>query len=531
MDRLGVRLALAIGGAIAVVIVVAGILVNVVVGSRFSQYLTQEQADRRDQAAAVLADAFHLDGSLSVTPLEVRQLAAAAGGPIAIYDASGRLIARSAGFGAALGGPVDSSSIVVAGQAVGRLAVQSRGLTAAAVRTASVAFRRAIDQTLLIAGLIAVLFSVAVALAMGLRMTRPLSAMAASAHRLWGGDLSTRVPVPGDREGHELAVAFRRAIDQTLLIAGLIAVLFSVAVALFMGLRLTRPLSAMAAGAHRLGSGDLSTRVPVPTDREGHELAVAFNSMAESLQRSEQLRRQAASDLAHEIATPVTVLTTQLDALADGVVPVTPEQLAATRETAGEVSRLVGDLHDLAAAEGAALLRAPERVDLVALAADAAAAVLTLYGQEGVALVRPEAAPGPETPAGQAATAPRPTTSPVTAFVDPRQVGRALQNLLTNAAVYTPAGGSVRLGVAREGGVARIRVADTGPGIPPEHQARVFERFYRADPARARRSGQPAGTGIGLTVARELARANGGDVRIESSSPAGTTFVLELPVT
>ena len=463
MDRLGVRLALAIGGAIAVVIVLAGILVNVVVGSRFSQYLTQEQTDRRDQAAAVVADAYRVDGSLSLTALEVRQLAAAAGGPIAIYDASGDLIARSAGFGAALGGPVDSSRIVVAGQTIGRLAVQSRGLTAAAVRTAS--------------------------------------------------------------------VAFRRAIDQTLLIAGLVAVLFSVAVALFMGLRLTRPLSTMAAGAHRLGSGDLSTRVPVPTDREGHELAVAFNSMAESLQRSEQLRRQAASDLAHEIATPVTVLTTQLDALADGVVPVTPEQLAATRETAGEVSRLVGDLHDLAAAEGAALLRAPERVDLVALAADAAAAVLTLYGQEGVALVRPEAAPGPETPAGQAATAPRPTTSPVTAFVDPRQVGRALQNLLTNAAVYTPAGGSVRLGVAREGGVARIRVADTGPGIPPEHQARVFERFYRADPARARRSGQPAGTGIGLTVARELARANGGDVRIESSSPAGTTFVLELPVT
>ncbi len=476
MDRLGVRLALAIGGAIAVVIVLAGILVNVVVGSRFSQYLTQEQADRRDQAAAVIADAYRSDGSLSLTALEVRQLAAAAGGPIAIYDASGGLIARSAGFGAALGGPVDSSPIVVAGQAVGRLAVQSRGLTAAAVRTAS--------------------------------------------------------------------VAFRRAIDQTLLIAGLIAVLFSVAVALFMGLRLTRPLSAMAAGAHRLGSGDLSTRVPVPTDREGHELAVAFNSMAESLQRSEQLRRRAASDLAHEIATPVTVLTTQLDALADGVVPVTPEQLAATRETAGEVSRLVGDLHDLAAAEGAALLRAPERVDLVALAADAAAAVQALYGQEGVALVGPGPSTGPPSQPGEPGAAADGRGSPgrsgppavpsvpvalIVSLVDPRQVGRALQNLLTNAAVYTPAGGSVRLSVTREGRVARIRVADTGPGIPPEHQARVFERFYRADPARARRSGQPAGTGIGLTVARELARANGGDVRIESSSPAGTVFVLELP--
>lgn len=446
MDRLGVRLALAIGGAVAVVIVVAGILVNILVGSRFSQYLAQEQTARRDQAAALLADAYRFNGSLALTPLEVRQLATAAGGPVAIYDASGHLVARSAGLGAALGGPVESTPIVVGGQTVGRLAVQSRGLAAAVVRTAS--------------------------------------------------------------------DAFRRAIDQTLLIAGLVAVSVSVGVALFMGLRMTRPLSAMAAAAHRLGSGDLATRVPVPTDREGHELATAFNSMAESLQRSEQLRRQAASDLAHEIATPVTVLTTQLDALADGVVPATADQLAATRETAGEVARLVGDLHDLAAAEGASLLRAPERVDLLPLAADAVAAVQALYQQEGVALLGPALI----------------GAGPVRAEIDPRQVGRALQNLLTNAALHTPAGGTVRLSVAREGPLARIRVADTGPGIPPEHQARVFERFYRADPARARRPGQPGGTGIGLTVARELARANGGDVRIEASSTQGTTFVIELPV-
>ncbi len=445
MDRLGVRLALAIGGAVAVVIVLAGILVNILVGSRFSQYLTQEQTARRDQAAALVADAYRLNGSLSLTALELRQLATAAGGPVAIFDASGNLVERSAGLGAALGGPVDSSPIVVHGQTVGRLDVQSRGLAAAVVQTASTAFRRAIDQTLLVAGLVAVVVSVLVALAMGLRMTRPLSDMASA--------------------------------------------------------------------SHRLGGGDLSTRVPVPTDREGHDLALAFNSMAESLQRSEQLRRQAASDLAHEIATPVTVLTTQLDAMADGVVPATADQLAATRETAGEVARLVGDLHDLAAAEGASLLRAPERMDLLAIATDSAAAVQALYGQQGVALLGPAVI----------------GAGPVRVEADPRQMGRALQNLLTNAAVYTPAGGTVRLSVAREGGAARIRVADTGPGIPPEHQARVFERFYRADPARARRPGQPGGTGIGLTVARELARANGGDVRIESSSPQGTTFVIELP--
>lgn len=471
MDRLGVRLALAIGGAVAVVIVLAGILVNVVVGSRFSQYLSQEQAARRDQVVAILADEYRATGSLDLTGLEVRQLAAAVGGPVAIRDASGTLVARSAGFGAPLGGPIDATPIVVGGQTVGTLDVQSRGLAASVIRAAS--------------------------------------------------------------------AAFRRGIDQTLLLAGIVAVLVSVGVALFMGLRMTRPLTAMAAAAHRLGQGDLATRVPVPGDREGRELAVAFNTMAENLERSEQLRRRAASDLAHEIATPVTVLTTQLDALADGVLEPTPEQLAATRETAGEVSRLVGDLHDLAAAEGASLQRAPERVDLGAIVADAVAAVQALFGQRGVTLVVPPL-PAAVAPSAAPSAAPaalgEPTDERVPASaqgpfadVDPRQVERALHNLLTNAATYTQRGGTVRVTLAREGWLARIRVSDTGPGIPPEHQTRVFERFYRADPARGRREGWPGGTGIGLTVARELVRANGGDVRIESSSPAGTTFVIELP--
>lgn len=463
MDRLGVRLALSIGGAVAVVIVLAGILVNVVVGSRFTQYLSQEQAARRDQVVAILADEYRATGSLDLTGLEVRQLATAVGGPVAIRDASGTLVARSAGFGAALGGPIDATPIVVGGQTVGTLDVQSRGLAATVIRAAS--------------------------------------------------------------------AAFRRGIDQTLLVAGIVAVLVSVGVALFMGLRMTRPLTAMAAAAHRLGQGDLATRVPVPSDREGRELAVAFNTMAGNLERSEQLRRRAASDLAHEIATPVTVLTTQLDALADGVLAPTPEQLAATRETAGEVARLVGDIHDLAAAEGASLHREPEHVDLAALVAESAAAIQALCGQRGVTLLVPASDATPRAPAGTAHTiAPGPLASGPFADADPRHLARALRNLLTNAATYTGRGGTVRVTVAREGHLAKIRVSDTGPGIPPEHQRHVFERFYRADPSRGR-DGSPGGTGIGLTVARELVRANGGELRIESTSPRGTTFVIELPAT
>jgi signal transduction histidine kinase len=113
--------------------------------------------------------------------------------------------------------------------------------------------------------------------------------------------------------------------------------------------------------------------------------------------------------------------------------------------------------------------------------------------------------------------------------VDPRQVERALGNLLTNAAAYTPADGSTIVSVAREGAWTTVRVCDTGPGIAGDDLPHVFERFYRGDRARRRREGRPGGTGIGLTVSRDLVAANGGRLEIEATSPAGTTVLLALP--
>jgi len=449
VDRLSVRLALATGGSVAVVIVVVSIIVNATIGARLNDYLAAERLVRRDEVAALIVQHYQDTGSLQFTPAGLRQLASLAGGQIAIFDAGGTLVARMPRVAVPAGPnrPTSTAPLSDGTATIGRLEVTPTQLAA------------------------------------GMRQT--------------------------------LTDAFRKGIDQTLLLAGIGAIVVSAVVALLMSLQLTRPLTAVAAAAHRLGSGDLAVRAPVPGDREGRELALAFNTMADGLQRSEALRRRAASDLAHEIATPVQVLETQLDAMADGVVPASPERLAAAREAAGEVGALVGDLHELGAAEGAALQRSPERVDLNLLAGSVASAGAALYQQRRIRL--------------EVGTAEPDSALPCWAIVDPRQVERALRNLLTNAAIYTPSGGTVRLSVAREAGWARIRVTDTGPGIPAEHQALIFERFYRADPARPRTPGVPGGTGIGLTVSRELARANGGDVRIESTGPTGTTFVLEVP--
>ena len=447
------RLAVAIGGAVAIVIVAAGLLIAAGVIGRFDAYLEAAHMERYRQAATMATELISQRGSLNLKKQELRELAVAAGGPLEIRDPSGAVAAR-----------IDTLPGVAEGSGGARRATDAP-----------------VEVPLVVDGA-----------EVGSLVVYPLL-----------GTTTERASAPA---------SFREAAALILGIAGLGIILASVMVAWLIARRLTDPLRELAAASRRIGAGDLSTRVVPPPDAEGHELGVAFNAMAESLGRSETLRRRAASDLAHELATPVTVLAGRLQALTDGVIEPGPGELAATRDAADEVRRLVMDLQELAAAEGAALQRSVERVDLVEVARGAAAATRTLFAEADVALIGPP----DEAP-------------PVHVDVDARQVGRCLANLLNNAAAYTPRGGQVEIGVSVEGGVALVRVRDNGPGIPAEHLPRIFERYYRADPSRHRTPGARGGTGIGLTVARELAVANSGRLWVEATSPAGTTFALELP--
>jgi signal transduction histidine kinase len=305
--------------------------------------------------------------------------------------------------------------------------------------------------------------------------------------------------------------AFLRVFNATLLIAGVLAVLVLVAVAALLSDRLTRPLRGVATAARRLGAGDLSARASGGPDRESQELAEAFNAMASRLEQSEALRRRAASDMAHDLATPATVLESQLQAMVDGVVPADREQLERARAAAGAMSGVIVQLRELVDVEAAGLQRRISRVPLDELLADARRTIEPLFRELSVGL-----SVGP-VPAGLAVE------------VDVTQVGRALRNVLTNAAQHAPRGSDVAVSIERLAANARIRIADAGTGIAADDRPHVFERFYRADPARA--GGEPRrGSGIGLTIARELLAANGGTIAIERTGPDGTTFAIELPI-
>ena len=312
-----------------------------------------------------------------------------------------------------------------------------------------------------------------------------------------GGALEITIPSP--RGG------FVAAFNGALLLTGIVTVAALLIAAAVLASRLTRPLRAVAQAARRLGDGDLTSRAVGGPDAESADLAAAFNAMASRLEQSEGLRRRAASDLAHDLATPATVLESQLQAMVDGIVPADPAQLEKARSAAAALSGVIVQLGELTHAEAAPLQRRSQRVAIVALVRQIVDSLDGLLRERGVAAV----IDGAETHAS----------------ADPGQVTRALRNLLTNAVQHSPAGATVRIGVSR-GETVEIRIADVGPGIADEDQPYVFERFYRADRSR----GRTAGSGIGLTVARELIAANGGSVEVESTGPAGTTFRVDLPV-
>jgi two-component system sensor histidine kinase BaeS len=320
-------------------------------------------------------------------------------------------------------------------------------------------------------------------------LTRALSSSAG------GGALE--IVVPSARAG------FSRAFTAALAVTGIVVVLSLLLAATIVSDRLTRPLRAVAQAAHRLGAGDLGARAEGGPDAESAELAAAFNEMATQLERSEALRRRAASDLAHDLATPATVLESQIQAMVDGVVPADAAELERARAAAASLSSVIGQLGELTQAEAAPLQRQPQRVQLADLARDAVAAL------EGMLRER-------ET----RAVVEGPATAAVVA--DPGQLARALRNVLANAVQHSPAGAEVRITVAP----GSIRVADAGPGIASEDLPFVFERFYRADPSRG---GARSGSGIGLTVARELVAANGGSIEVERTGADGTTFLIRLP--
>ncbi|MEU5247146.1 HAMP domain-containing sensor histidine kinase [Streptomyces asoensis] len=287
-----------------------------------------------------------------------------------------------------------------------------------------------------------------------------------------------------------------------------------------------KPLSDMAHTAHGIASHDLTesaSRLPLRADAPGggpevEELRTAFNTMLQHIDDSlavraeaEQRLRRFVADASHELRTPLMSVRGYADLFQYAAANAPQERdkhLARLRAEAARMGFLLDDLLLLArldAAEVETPLRM-EDADLVELVEQAADAFRASHPGHALTV-----APGP---------------AAVPLRMDPHRIRQVLDNLLTNAAVHTPAGTPVRVAVRVASGTARVSVADEGPGIPPGDRERVFDRFYRVDKARSRDRG---GSGLGLSVARSLARAHGGALELDEDAGA-TVFRLTLPL-
>jgi signal transduction histidine kinase len=294
------------------------------------------------------------------------------------------------------------------------------------------------------------------------------------------------------------------------LIAAAIAGVLALLLALLLSYTLIQPVIDLTHAAAKMAGGDLSQRVQVKRQDELGTLGAAFNHMAGSLQRAEHNRRVMTADIAHELRTPIAIQRAHLEALQDGVYPLTAENLQPVLEQTELLTRLVDDLRTLALADSGELKLELAPLDLAALArrvierfraeAEARGIHLDLLDERG---------------------------TPLMVNADANRVEQIFNNLLSNALRHTPQGGEVRLRIGVQDGWAIAHLTDTGAGIPPEALPRLFERFFRADKSRSREEG---GTGLGLAIARQLAISHGGDITAANRPEGGAAFVVRLPV-
>jgi signal transduction histidine kinase len=289
-------------------------------------------------------------------------------------------------------------------------------------------------------------------------------------------------------------------------VSGVLAAIVAMAMVWFLSRGMTSPLREMAAAASEMARGNYDRRVRSVSRDEVGELARAFNRMATELGETDRVRRDLVANVSHELRTPITALQAVLENLVDGVSEPDPETFATMLSQVERLGRLVKQLLDLSRLESGAV-----PLDLTAFRLEPLIEIA----------VREQQLHAPEISVQVSVDA-----HDLTADGDPERVHQVVANLLENAVRHTPRGGIVEVRARRNDGGVVIEVLDEGPGIPEAEEARVFERFYRADSARASSNG---GAGLGLAIAQWIVDLHGGEIHPERREPHGCRMVVTLP--
>jgi two-component system sensor histidine kinase BaeS len=294
---------------------------------------------------------------------------------------------------------------------------------------------------------------------------------------------------------------FIRSSNQFLLYSMLGLGLTAVLLSFFIARRISRPLQELTDAAEDLANGNIHRRVQVTTDDELGRLSATFNRMAETLETQERLRKQLVSNAAHELRTPLMVISGELEGMIDGLLPVTPEALQSLHDEATRLTTILDGVDELTRAQTALLALKRQRIALVPFFNQ----ILSRFSRQATEQQISISVQGDDT---------------ICAWIDPDLFTRIIINLTSNALRAMPNGGTFAIVVSRSPQhEIHVDMMDTGCGITPEQLPYIFERFYK---------GEKGGLGLGLAIVKELVDAHEGDISVTSKLGKGTCFLLTL---
>jgi two-component system sensor histidine kinase BaeS len=338
-----------------------------------------------------------------------------------------------------------------------------------------------------------------------------------------GGDLSRAIslvvnsetvgwlvlgPFPGQWQLSGPEVAFLQRVNHAIQLSALVAAALALLLGGLLAYTLTRSLRELREATDDIARGNLGRQVKIRSKDEMGALAVSFNKMSLDLDRATQVRRQMTADIAHDLRTPLSVISGYAEALSDGKLPGNVEVYDILHQETQRLGRLVEELRVLSLADAGELPLSLQPVQPQSLLEQAAARHSVAAQQKSIA-IRLEVGQG--LPTVQA---------------DSERMAQVLDNLMTNAIRYTPAGGEIVLASSLAGNSVQLQVRDNGSGITPEDLPNIFDRFYRGDKARQ----QNGESGLGLAIAKSIVEAHRGAIAVESTPGQGTTFTILLPV-
>ena len=307
-----------------------------------------------------------------------------------------------------------------------------------------------------------------------------------------------------------LAVDFLKQQTQALyLIGGAILVLAAI-VAFLLSKHLLAPIRKLTAGTQALASREFDTRIEVQSGDELGQLAADFNSMAQTLEQYERLRQQWISDIAHELRTPLSILSGEVEALQDGVREINPDALESLRAEARRLSKIVNDLHELSLADAGVLSIQKEPLAPMPVLKETLSHFQTRFEENQITVEnRVE------------------NDVSVTVMGDADRLQQLFFNLLENTLRYVDSPGTLQIWQERIENRLTLYFEDSGPGVPPEALERLFDRLYRVDKSRSREQG---GSGLGLSICRSIVTALGGEIRAVNAASGGLRIEVELPL-